>query len=149
MKNRKGFFFNFKRLLGRNRARLARTTRIRPAVARPQCQTGLGQCSPQPAKAGPRPVPTCAGCARRAASWPGHALSEHRGAAHGGLSATEPRRGLHHDHPQVMAHWRDRVGRLRSGPRKGVASKRISSAQRWCGGAPTSKVDFLGLGKKH
>jgi hypothetical protein len=48
-----------------------------------------------------------------------------------------------------MAHWHDRVGRLESRPRKGVASKRISLAQRWCGGAPASKVQLLGLRKQY
>jgi hypothetical protein len=47
------------------------------------------------------------------------------------------------------APWRDRVGRLRSGPRKGAVMKHISPAQRLCGGAPTSKVELLGLGKQH
>jgi hypothetical protein len=80
MKNRNEIS-NFKQLLGQNRARHARTARIRPTVARPQCRTDMGQCGPQPTEAGPRPAPTCAGCARRAASWPGRALSKHHGAA--------------------------------------------------------------------
>jgi hypothetical protein len=138
-------FFNFKRLLRRNRARPARTARVWPAMDRPQCRTGRGQCSLQPAKASPRPAPTRAGHARRAASWPGRALSEHYGAARGGPSPTEPRQGLHRDHPQVTAHRHDRVGRLGSRPRKGAVSKRISPTQRWCGGAPASKVELLGL----
>jgi hypothetical protein len=79
----------------------------------------------------------------------GGALSEHRGASRGGPSATEPRRGLHRNRLKVTTHWRDRVERLKSGPRKRAASKRISLAQRWYGGALASKVDLLGLKKQH
>jgi hypothetical protein len=137
MKNRKRIF-NFKTASGPKPSSPACTTRDRPAAVRPQCRTGLATRLAS-GRGRPTPAPTRAGRARRATSWPGCALSEYRGAARNGPPATEPRQSLHHDRPHATAHRCDRVGRLGSRLRKGVASKQISLTQLWRWGSTARK----------
>jgi hypothetical protein len=120
-KNRKGFFFIFKRFLSQNQAR--------PAHAVHCLQDSEAGQGVAPAR--------CSGANRACGNGGTHTQSGLHGPTRGVWLRHEQWQGLHREHPRCMANLPDMVqsSNLKRG-RRATEGAELTGARRWCRAAP-------------